>query len=113
MEQEQKLRKKIMRRVFAVYLARVTTTPVAKTAVLLATLGAIVSSVSLKDILANTAGAAHAPGSLAFYLADAFLSTEFLIQLFFMVSAVLAVVLIRDVCMACVSGSLFGFLRRA
>lgn len=102
-----------MRRVFAVYLVRVATTPAAKAGLLVATIGAIALSVSLKDIIANTVSAAHTPGSLAFYLADAFFSTEFFIQLFFMVSAVLAVVLIRDVCMACVSGPLFGFLRRA
>ena len=112
MDREIQLRKRIMRRVMTIYFARTLTSPLARVAVFIAALSAVVSTVSVKDILANAASAAHTPHSLALYMLNAFTSTEFFVQLFVVVSIALGVVLVRDLCMVCLSGQAFAFLRR-
>jgi len=112
MDREAQLRKKIMRRVMAVYFLRTLTSPLARVAVFIAALSTIAMTVSVKDIFANTVTAAHTPHSLALYFFDAFTSTEFIIQLFVIVSMALGIVLVRDLCTVCLSGQAFVFLRR-
>ncbi len=108
MHSEQFLKDKIMRRVHAWHLIRTLTSPVAKTAVLATTFTVIAASVSIKNVAINFANALQTPGSLVSFVVDAFVSTEFAVQLFASLALVLGAILIRDFCMACFTGRLFA-----
>lgn len=113
MHSEQFLKDKIMRRVRVQHTLRTVTSPLAKTAVLAATFTVVAASVSVKNVALNFVSALQTPGTLVSFVVDAFVSTEFVIQLFSAVGLVLGVVLFRDLCMACLTGRVFAFLRRA
>lgn len=97
MDTEYRMQKNIMRRVYALYVVRTLTSPVAKFGAFASVLLIIRALVSVRDVLANTLGVAHTPQLLIEYVGSSFFQTEFSVQLFFVILVLLFVSVLKDV----------------
>ncbi len=85
-----------MWRVYALYVVRRLTSPTANLAVFAGAAFVIYWSVSLRDVVLNTLGAAQTPLLLVEYVASSFVKTEFSVQLFLVLVVVASVLVVRD-----------------
>jgi len=105
MEFETKVRNKVMRKVYALYIFRTLMKPRVRFIGLAVFAFIITASVSLKDIFANTLSAASSFERFFNYAADALVTTEVGVQVALLFLAVLAILALRDVCVFCITAS--------
>jgi len=113
MQENTKLTKKIMRRVFALYVLRQALRPRTRYAGLGIIALIIVASVSLKDIAVNAFSAASSYERFFYYVADALVTTEVFVQVALLCFLVLSVLAIRDICLYCLAATFTLARRRA
>lgn len=85
MHTEQELRKKIMRRVYGIYIVRQLTSPLMRFAVLATVFFAIASSVSLPHVFQNALTVSSIPGFVTFWTV-ALVSTTVAVKVFTLVA---------------------------
>ncbi|XKT74558.1 MAG: hypothetical protein ACJKTH_00480 [Patescibacteria group bacterium UBA2163] len=91
------IKRKVMMRVYGVYMLRQVTRLEVRVAALMVLIGAVLFSVSLSDIFANAISTMTSFDRFFSYAADALLSTEVAVQLAMLAVAVITLWLMRDV----------------
>ncbi len=96
MERNQKIKNRVMRRVFVLYALRQATSAQTKLFGFLVVSGFLFISVSAHNIILNALNSSHTPFEFLQYTLMAFLSTELSVQVFFIASITVAIFIMRD-----------------
>lgn len=99
-----KMKNRIMRRVHAVYAARLLMRPETHAVGMALVVFYVAAHVSLADIAVNTLSASTSVVGLFNYVLDALMTTEVPVQLGALLFGAFAILAVRDICLLCVSG---------
>lgn len=108
MKSEEQIKNTIMRCVYGVYVLRLLQEPRTHFIGLGVALFVLGLSVSIKDIVFNMLAAARTPSGFLYYITDALVTTEFVVQVLAGLAAVLLVFAVRDICVFCVTNNVFS-----
>jgi hypothetical protein len=97
METNIRIRRNIMRRVFFWYTVRTVTSPLAKLGAFFAVSFVLGAAVSVRDVLQNAWGALASPLQFGRFMVDAFVTTEFVVQVVVVVGFVVVLALLVDI----------------
>lgn len=111
MKTDQEITETIMRRVQVVHTRRLLASPQTRFLALLGLCGALLATVSVKNVIINAVASATSVSRFFNFIQDAVLSTEFFVQLFLLGALVLVAFQIRDFCLYCVSHSFFALFK--